>query len=307
MTYRRTAGAIAAAAGLALFITVSTVGCSTSASDTAIQSEPAAASVPVPSATTSAAPSITANEGPTASPTTPAPVTSPRLPKLNDRNAIVYAPLDKPKKVTKVGRVSDTRAWSTSKVLVVLAYIKTVGRGDPANLSPADKNLIKQALQASDMNALLTLRGRIPGGSGGPMTDILRSVGDTSTAPWPNSREGSHRWSPREQVRFMAALRNKEVVSPAASRFVRKKMKPIPPHRWGLGTVDAKTFKGGWLTADTDTRQMGLLRGYAVAIITDGVGPAELQTDGDSAHVRQMNRLARILDRYLDAEAAQLN
>ena len=307
MTYRRTASATAAAVGLVLVMTVGTVGCSTSASDTAIQSEPAAASVPVPSATTSAAPSITANEGPTASPTTPAPVTSPRLPKLNDRNAIVYAPLDKPRKVTKVGRVSDTRAWSTSKVLVVLAYIKTVGRGDPANLSTADKKLIKQALQASDMNALLTLRGRIPGGSGGPMTEILRSIGDTSTAPWPDSREGSHRWSPQEQVRFMAALRNKEVVSPAASRFVRKKMKPIPPHRWGLGTVGAKTFKGGWLTADTDTRQMGLLRGYAVAIITDGVGPAELQTDGDSAHVRQMNRLARILDRYLDAEAAQLN
>ena len=102
----------------------------------------------------------------------------------------------------------------------------------------------------------------------------------------------------------MAALHNNEVVSPAASKYVRNNMRPIPPHRWGLGTVGSKTFKGGWLTADTDTRQMGLLRGYAVAIITDGVGPAELQTDGDSAHVRQMNRLARILNRYLDAEQA---
>ncbi|MCH9718923.1 MAG: hypothetical protein K0U60_03540 [Actinomycetia bacterium] len=307
MTYRRAAGVIGAAAGLALVMTVSTVGCSTSASDTAIQSDAPEALAPAPSATASALPSISANEGPTASPTTPAPVKSPRLPKLNDRNAIVYAPLDKPSKVTKVGRVSDTRAWSTSKVLVVLAYIKTVGRDNPANLSTADKNLIKQALQASDMNALLTLRGRIPGGSGEPMTEILRDIGDKSTEPWPDSREGSHRWSPQEQVRFMAALRNKEVVSPEASRFVRKEMKPIPDHRWGLGTVGAKTFKGGWLTADTDTRQMGLLRGYAVAIITDGVGPAELQTDGDSAHVRQMNRLARILNRYLDAEAAKSN
>jgi hypothetical protein len=304
MTYRRTASAAMAAAGLALIMTISTVGCSTSASDTAIQSDAAEASAPTPSAPGSTAPSVSAVASPTTSPEEQATTKPARLPKLNDRNAIVYSPLDKPGKVTQIGRVSDTRAWSTSKVLVVMAYIQTVGRGDPANLSSADKKLIKEALQASDMNALLTLRGRIPGGSGGPMTEILRSIGDKSTAPWPDSREGSHRWSPREQVRFMAALRNKEVVSAAASRFVRKKMKPIPEHRWGLGEVGAKTFKGGWLTADTDTRQMGLLRGYSVAIITDGVGPAELQTDGDSAHVRQMNRLARILNRYLDAEAA---
>ncbi len=233
----------------------------------------------------------------------------PCRPKLGDSNAIVYAPLDRPRDVSTFGSVSDTRAWSTSKVLVVLAYIKTVGDGDgdPENLSLADQQLMRDALQSSDMNALLTLRGRIPGGSGGPMTEILRSIGDTSTRPWPDSREGSHSWTPREQVRFMAALANEKVVSPAASGWVRSQMKPIKSHRWGLGTVGSKTFKGGWLTAETDTRQMGLLDGYAVAIITDGEGPAVPQSDGDYAHVEQMDKLAKVLSRCLNGEPAPVD
>ena len=256
---------------------------------------------PTPTPTSeSITPEPEVSETPTAEPQPEKPC-SPRN-KLGDSNAIVYAPLDRPRDVTRFGSVSDTRAWSTSKVLVVMAFIKTVGDDDPENLSLDDQQLMRDALQSSDMNALLTLRGRIPGGSGGPMTEILRSIGDDSTGPWPNSREGSHPWSAREQVRFMAALANKDVVSPAASKWVRSEMKPIKSHRWGLGTVGSKTFKGGWLTAETDTRQMGLLDDYAVAIITDGEGPAVLQTDGDYAHVEQMNKLAKILKRCLEGE-----
>jgi hypothetical protein len=45
--------------------------------------------------------------------------------------------------------------------------------------------------------------------------------------------------------------------------------------------------------------------GYAVAIITDAVGPAVRQTDGDSAHVQQMNYLAKVLDRRLALESGR--
>jgi hypothetical protein len=47
---------------------------------------------------------------------------------------------------------------------------------------------------------------------------------------------------------------------------------------------------------------MGIVEGYAVAIITAGDGPAVVQTDGDSAHVQQMNLLARILRARLAQE-----
>jgi hypothetical protein len=68
-------------------------------------------------------------------------------------------------------------------------------------------------------------------------------------------------------------------------------MRPITAHRWGLGTVGATTFKGGWLRQGRVTRQLGLLGSHAVAISTDQ-GPVVRQTDGDSAHVRAMDDLA---------------
>lgn len=223
---------------------------------------------------------------------------------MDNRNAIAFARLNKPGKITLVGSVSSSNAWSTSKVLVVMAYIRQVAGGVPANLSVEQRALIKRALTSSDLNALLAIRGAIPGGSGQPMTAILRSIGDNQTAPWPDSNEGSHQWSIRNQVKFMAAMDAGTVVSPAASRYVLSQMKPIPSQSWGLGTINARAFKGGWLTPDSETRQMGIVDGYAVAIITNGVGPAVLESDGDYAHEQQLNELARVLTRYLAADRA---
>jgi hypothetical protein len=227
-------------------------------------------------------------------------------PKLDDLkgdtdNAIAFAPLDHPQDVTVLGHVDNQSAWSTSKVLVMAAFLDTVADGDPANLSADQRSLIKRALTASDMDALLAVRAQIPGGSGAPMTRIARSIGDDSTSA-PDIKEGAMQWSIRDQVRFMAALHDGKVVSPKVSAYLLDTMHPIAAHSWGLGTIGASAFKGGWLTPSTDTRQMGIVGDYAVAIITDGVGPAVVQSDGDSAHVQQMNKLARILKAHLDAQ-----
>ena len=58
-----------------------------------------------------------------------------------------------------------------------------------------------------------------------------------------------------------------------SSAYILSSMRPIAAHRWGLGTIGAGPFKGGWLRSDTVTRQMGIVDGYAVAIITDAHGP----------------------------------
>lgn len=216
------------------------------------------------------------------------------------RNAIAYASLSDPSRITVVGVVPRSRAWSTSKVLVVAAFLDTVAGGDPDRLTSYWRRQIKAALTASNLNALRQLRGAIPGGSGKPMTRILRSIGDSRTTA-PDVSEGSMQWSVRNQVRFMAALHSGKIVSKRASRYVLGSMRPIVAHRWGLGTIGASAFKGGWLYPNTETRQMGIVGDYAVAIITAGVGPAELQTDGDWAHVGQMNKLAKRLKRQLDA------
>ncbi len=219
----------------------------------------------------------------------------------NRRNAWAFAPLSRPGRVTVEGSVPLEKAYSTSKVLVVCAFVATVAGGDPAVLTTGQRDRIRRALTASDMDALLQLQAAIPGGAQAPITALLRAIGDRETAV-PSSTFGGMLWSPREQVRFMAALSAGRVVNARTSRYVLGSMHPIPAHSWGLGQIGATAFKGGWLRPDTDTRQMGIVDDYAVAIITYAVGPAVLQTDGDYAHVEQMNKLAGMLKRRLAAQ-----
>ncbi|GAA1853566.1 hypothetical protein GCM10009714_38520 [Microlunatus capsulatus] len=217
------------------------------------------------------------------------------------RNAVAFAPLDDPGDVTVEGGVDRPEAWSTSKVLVVAAVLDTVAGGDPDRLSREQRRLVDRALSRSDGDAVARLRAAIPGSPGRAMTAVLRSVGDRTTTA-PDRYEGLMVWTVREQVRFMAALAGGEVVSPSASAYLLGRMRPVEEHAWGLGTVGATAYKGGWLRADRVTRQMGILDGYAVAVVTDGVGPAVVQTDGDAAHVRQLDRLAGQLAERLAAE-----
>lgn len=207
--------------------------------------------------------------------------------------AFAFAPLDHPTQVTVEGEVEGAQAWSTSKVLVVAAFLATTADGDPGAASGSNRRLITAALQRSDGDAAAALRRQIPGSPGRAMTGVLRSIGDQRTVA-PDSWEGTMAWTLREQVRFMSALQQGTVVSEDASAYLLTTMRPIRQHRWGLGTVDASSFKGGWLRQDRITRQMGLVDGYAVAVGTDR-GPVIRQTDGDSAHVAAMNELAGVL------------
>jgi len=233
----------------------------------------------------------------------PSAAAKPRTSLRGDTNdAFAFAPLSNPGDVTVEGSVSSYKAWSTSKVLVVAAFLDTACAGDPANASAQQKGWVKAALTASDMDAVIALRDDIPGSPGAAITTVLRSIGDTRTVA-PDASQGGMQWTIREQVRFMAALSSGRVVSTAASAYILSSMRPIAAHRWGLGTIGAGPFKGGWLRSDTVTRQMGIVDGYAVAIITDHVGPAVRQTDGDSAHVEQMNYLAQVLKRRLALES----
>jgi len=131
------------------------------------------------------------------------------------------------------------------------------------------------------------------------MTRVLRAIGDTTTTV-PSAYEGTMQWSVREQVRFMAALANGRVVSPRASAFLLREMQPIESQRWGLGTIGARAFKPGWMNARTESRQMGIVDDFAVAIITAGEEPGTAgPRTGDFAHARQLNRLAQLLAKRL--------
>ena len=279
------------ARSLALGLIIAVVAC-----------EPAAHEVaPAPPSRTQSAPSTTP------SPTTPTPTaradpSGVPLTSLqgNSRNAIAWAPLSDPEDVMVEGSVPRSRAWSTSKPLVIAAYLDTVVDGDPDRLSAEARQWIRDALTKSDNPAIDALRRDVPGSVGMAMTRILRSIGDTTTVA-PDSYIGTMHWSVTEQVRFMAALGNGEVVSPAASAFLLREMQPIPEQQWGLGSIGSRAFKPGWVNAQTETRQMGIVGDYAVAIITAGDGPAAIQGDGDYAHEWQLDRLAQLLAERIGA------
>lgn len=274
---------------------------------TTLPSPTGPSSPPTSSRPSSAQPTITdPGEPATTGAERPTKTATPKPPSLTGdrRNAIAFAALDDPAEVTVEGRVSSSPAWSTSKVLVVAAFLETSAGGDPDQVSRSNRRLIKAALTESDADAVVAIRNQIPGRPGPAMTEVLRSIGDKTTVA-PDNYQGLMPWSIREQVRFMGALANGKVVSRDSSAYLLESMRPIPEHAWGLGTIGATAYKGGWLRSDTVTRQMGIVDGYAVAIITDGVGPAVRQSDGDSAHVRQLNRLARMLEKRLAYEQSQ--
>ena len=220
---------------------------------------------------------------------------------VGDRHhAFAFAPLDDPDDVTVEGSVTSAAAWSTSKILVVAAYLDTAVHREPDRIDATTRRLIDAALTRSDGAAVVAVRSRIRGRPGAAMTSVLRAIGDSTTVA-PEQAQGNMTWSLREQVRFMAALAAGKVVSPAASSFLLNSMHPIKEHAWGLGTIGAQSYKGGWLRADTVTRQLGIVGHYAVAIITDA-GPVVLQSDGDSAHVREITAVAGLLHRRLAYE-----
>ena len=204
----------------------------------------------------------------TAQPSSPPQTLSPvgtiaaRTSPANDtRNAFAFAPLSEPDSITVEGSVPEYSAWSTSKVLVVAAFLDTVLAGDPANAS-GELDLIRSALAESDAEAVAALLDEIPGDATEAMTGVLRDIGDISTEV-PEVDVSVMQWSLNEQIRFMAALAAGAVVSEAASAFILEAMQPIDEQRWGLGTITDGPFKGGWLDADTVTRQMGIVDGYA--------------------------------------------
>ncbi|GAA1428148.1 hypothetical protein GCM10009616_07090 [Microlunatus lacustris] len=291
------AGPLLTAAAFA--VTLVLVGCAAESAPVRAPDAPGSTSVVPPSPPSTATPTAPVRSpGPTP---TPSPRPGPPSWVGDQRNAVAFAPLDDPTDVTVEGRVASAEAWSTSKVLVVAAFLDTVVDGRPDRLTSTQRGLVERALSRSDGDAVAELRAAIPGRPARAMTAVLRSVGDRSTTA-PDRYEGLMSWSVREQVRFVAALASGDVVSPAASDYLLESMQPIEEHAWGLGTIGASAYKGGWLRDDRVTRQLGIVDGYAVAVITDGVGPAVVQTDGDAAHVRQMDRLAAQLAERLAAE-----
>lgn len=168
---------------------------------------------------------------------------------------------------TVAGSLTDTTAWSTSKVpLAIAAY-----RQDPSTTA-----LIDAAITVSDNASAQALWDGLGGGeqAAAAVGAVLAEAGDTSTQVQPYAtREGftafgQTMWSTQAQASFAAALPGL-----AGSEAVLGPMGRIDPAQsYGLGLLPNAAFKGGWgpdASGQYLIRQFGLIdgRGIAIAVI----------------------------------------
>lgn len=174
-------------------------------------------------------------------------------------------------------------AWSTSKVLVVVTALARLGGVD--GLSDEQREWVTGALTASDNESAALLMSAIEEQAGGfdegieALTQTLRTVGDTGTQAQATDEysTGETVWALPEQAQFVAAVRRGCVLDQPAAEYLFTEMAGvIDEQRWGLGSVGAVAFKGGWDVDDDDlayVRQVGVVKApngneYIVAIAT---------------------------------------
>ena len=183
---------------------------------------------------------------------------------------VAFAPVGRPRTPTVVGTDPGLPAWSTMKVPIVLAALRTPSRGsDQVLRRDADA-----AITASDNDAAAELWSSLgpPPRAARRTEAVLRGAGDRRTRVESRvlvpgfSAFGQTRWAVADQARFtsgLPCLADADEVLPLMGR-VRT------DQRWGLGTVRRARFKGGWGPTPQGyvARQLGIVpaRGGRTAV-----------------------------------------
>ena len=141
------------------------------------------------------------------------------------------------------GELTESRAWSTMKVPVIVAALAA---------GQANWGAIEAAITRSDNEAALLLWRRLDDGTA-EVEAVLRRAGDDYTTlerepdPRGHSSFGRTVWSLRSALTFYAALARGEPLPAADTERVLDAMgRIVPEQRWGLGRVPGIRFKGGW-------------------------------------------------------------
>lgn len=175
--------------------------------------------------------------------------------------------------IVRAGDVRSPYAWSTSKVLIVAQTLRDAGGS--AKLTATQRAKITLALAASDNEAAKVLYDQLLARHGGVaataavLTTLLRRAGDPTTNVATVGRStytthGQTLWSAEMQAQFMSSLARNCLLDAASTDYLLNAMSaPIASQRFGLGTVGALAYKGGWGPDPGGAylvRQMGLVR-----------------------------------------------
>ncbi|MGJ3508234.1 hypothetical protein [Enemella sp. A6] len=146
--------------------------------------------------------------------------------------------------VQSVGGLAELPAWSTAKVPLALAVIRS---GQGAEYAEA----ISAALRVSDNEAadrLWRALGPDDAARAEAVREVLREAGDEGTSvpsrrlrP-PYSVFGQTRWATADQIGFLRQLPCLE----GADQVIAQMRQVSAEQSWALGTMPGAAFKGGW-------------------------------------------------------------
>ncbi|WP_227980702.1 hypothetical protein [Nocardia spumae] len=188
-------------------------------------------------------------------------------------------------------------AWSTMKVPLTLAVLRTNGNTSTYQMSAA--------ITESDNSAADALWQSLgaPDAAAQAVQGVLRDGGDSkTTVPAARSRAeysafGQADWALGDQVRFASHL----PCLPDADTVTTLMGKVVWGQQWGLGHLDNTRFKGGWGPDSSGSylvRQFGLLTTPNGDVAVSLAAQATSGTFDDGTQI--LNQMAGLLTKHLD-------
>lgn len=199
--------------------------------------------------------------------------------------------------VTHLGQWYSGPAWSTSKVPLVLAALRS-------QAEPTISSTMTAAIETSDNDSAEALWAALgdPTIAAHRVEEVLRDSGDHTTVQSQRIRSGFSAfgqtiWSLDDQASFLS-----HAACDSRTRPVLQLMSHISAgQRWGLGTLDEAKFKGGWGPSPAGSylvRQFGIVptpHGDTVVAIA-----AEPSSGSFDAGTAALTSIASWLDAHLD-------
>lgn len=226
--------------------------------------------------------------------------------------------------IEQAGDLETGTAWSTMKVPLVVALVRSAGGWDA--LSVEERTEARLALTRSDNEAALALFDRLQELEGGlvPASDaieeVLRHSGDAETHvnAEPNdegfSTFGQTPWSTEASATFVRALAAGCLLGETDTREVTSLMEEVvADQRWGLGEAGYPTgtrlaFKGGWGPQPGGgylVRQIGVLSGSDDGLVISVIATSPGSDSAAFAAGREMvTQAARWLERAIGTAPA---
>jgi hypothetical protein len=201
--------------------------------------------------------------------------------RLSGRVGLAITPVDRFAPIIGGEHFSDA-AWSTIKVPIAHRFLQEAG--GPEQISNADRDLIRRALQQSDNDAAAALfeslkreHGGLEGASAA-VGEMLPGQGtEISTVGRDGfSTYGQTEWALADQLSYMSALAAKGQEGDPVATYLLEVMSEVGgSDTFGLGSISARSrWKGGWgpgVDGRYLVRQMGLVQlanaEYAVAMM----------------------------------------